>query len=522
MVLTVSGGLPVWTTSSSLNFWQRTLGALAPDQITNDLLIGGNSTASALVKFTGTTGGNSYVNTGNFGIGTTSPGYKLDVNGNTNITGTLAVSSTVNGLTLTPNGTGFSVAGGTTSKSLTVTGDTTLNGGGNTLSLTGNTTLAGGGHTLTLTANSSLNQDLLTTSSPTFANLTLNGNAQINGYATSSASLAVGYSSVTGGVGNGVFSGNLGIGTSTPAYKLDVNGSVSDYLASIYNSSTNAAAAGLSIRVDGSGNLLTLNNNGSDIVTISPTQATFNTPTSFTSSGDVSIAYDLNFTNPTANYVKSSAPLYIQAGETYNSSHLILGTYNKGNVIVDSEAFVTNHAATVSGQLSVGSSTVDPSTIGNFYLTNDQTYGKALAILNQTESQDIPTASASGTTVFTLDNSGNITTSGNVAVNGGSLTTTQTTANLFNTTATTLNVGGAATALTMGATTGTTTIRNATTALTGNATVGQTGITASGNAAGLTFSGTGTHSISASSGTLQLGAVTLNGAVAGGGRISLD
>jgi hypothetical protein len=41
--------------------------------------------------------------------------------------------------------------------------------------------------------------------------------------------------------------------------------------------------------------------------------------------------------------------------------------------------------------------------------------------------------------------SGNILTTGNVAVNGGTLSTTSTTANLFNTTATTLNIGGAAT-----------------------------------------------------------------------------
>jgi len=99
--------------------------------------------------------------------------------------------------------------------------------------------------------------------------------------------------------------------------------------------------------------------------------------------------------------------LYIIAGEPYNSSDLTLGTYNKGNVIVDSEALVTNYSATVSGQLVVGTSTA-PANIGNFYLTNSATFGKALAILNQTENQDILTASASGTTKFTLTNAGNI------------------------------------------------------------------------------------------------------------------
>ncbi|HTK04414.1 MAG TPA: tail fiber domain-containing protein [Candidatus Eisenbacteria bacterium] len=45
---------------------------------------------------------------------------------------------------------------------------------------------------------------------------------------------------------------------------------------------------------------------------------------------------------------------------------------------------------------------------------------------------------------------GNVTTSGDVAVNGADLTTTAATGNLFNTTATTVNVGGAATTMNVG------------------------------------------------------------------------
>ena len=48
----------------------------------------------------------------------------------------------------------------------------------------------------------------------------------------------------------------------------------------------------------------------------------------------------------------------------------------------------------------------------------------------------------------------------NLAIDGGSLVTDAVSANLFNTNATTLNIGGATTALTIGATSGTTTIRN--------------------------------------------------------------
>jgi hypothetical protein len=52
---------------------------------------------------------------------------------------------------------------------------------------------------------------------------------------------------------------------------------------------------------------------------------------------------------------------------------------------------------------------------------------------------------------------------GSITINGGSLQTSQTTFNLVNTTATTVNLAGAATSLIVGATTGVTEIRNATT-----------------------------------------------------------
>lgn len=71
-----------------------------------------------------------------------------------------------------------------------------------------------------------------------------------------------------------------------------------------------------------------------------------------------------------------------------------------------------------------------------------------------------------GNTVFTSD----------IAVNGGDVTTDQTTFNLINTNATTVNIAGAGTAVTIGATTGYTQIRNATTVTnTTNATSTNTG-----------------------------------------------
>lgn len=60
-----------------------------------------------------------------------------------------------------------------------------------------------------------------------------------------------------------------------------------------------------------------------------------------------------------------------------------------------------------------------------------------------------------------LSITGTISAGGDIAVNGGSLTTTQATANLFNATATTVNIAGAATAVNIGASTGTITLNNA-------------------------------------------------------------
>jgi uncharacterized protein YunC (DUF1805 family) len=62
----------------------------------------------------------------------------------------------------------------------------------------------------------------------------------------------------------------------------------------------------------------------------------------------------------------------------------------------------------------------------------------------------------------TLNATGAATLSSTLAVNGASLTTTQTTFNLVNATASTLNIGGAATALNIGASSGTLTIGNPT------------------------------------------------------------
>jgi len=220
---------------------------------------------------------------------------------------------------------------------------------------------------------------------------------------------------VTGAGPHYFSSGNVGMGTSSPSYNLHLTGTPDNYLGYFYNSGTTSSAGGLYLRTDGTGNILTVNYAGSDMFTVSSVQSAFNNPVSFNAADDVSLAYDLVFTNGTASYIKSASSLIFQSGEPFNSSDITLSTYNKGNVMIDSEALVTNYSATISSQLVVGTSAPTSSSFGNFFLTNSATFGKALAILNQTESQNIIAASSSGVAKF------NVTTTGNIQSAAGAL-----------------------------------------------------------------------------------------------------
>ncbi|MCL4354965.1 site-specific integrase, partial [Patescibacteria group bacterium] len=346
-------------TTVASNEWQRVLGALSPRNITDDVLLGASATSSALIKLSGTSGNNSWINTGNVGIGTTSPLEKFAVTGNATISGTLTVD------TIKPE-----------------TGALNLQykSGGNAWT-TGLTLLDNSGNVGIGTTAPTASLDLVTGASTT------------NGMNLTANSLTTGQGLYLSSTSTGLTTGNL--------------------MGLYWNPGSATTATGDLLSLDiGSlgtiGNIFNVKDNGSPVFSVSQTAATFNLPTTFTSAGDVSMAYDLLFTNPSASYIKSSAPLYLEAGETFNSSDLTLRTFNKGNVIVDSEAFVTNYAATVSGQFIAGTN-IAPANIGGSYFTNSSTFGKALMILNQTESQDIFTASASGVNKFSIANNGRLT-----------------------------------------------------------------------------------------------------------------
>ena len=91
--------------------------------------------------------------------------------------------------------------------------------------------------------------------------------------------------------------------------------------------------------------------------------------------------------------------------------------------------------------------------------------------INAENGLDVTTAdlTVGGASFFSVAQAtGNITTAGDLAVNGENMTSSTAAFNLLNATPTTLNIGGAATTVSLGAATGTTTINNATTVITGN------------------------------------------------------
>jgi hypothetical protein len=125
------------------------------------------------------------------------------------------------------------------------------------------------------------------------------------------------------------------------------------------------------------------------------------------------------------------------------------------------------------------------------------------------------TASSGNTSVAgTLNVTGNTTLTGDLAVNGSDITTTGSgTATVFNTNALTLNMGGAATAVAIGASTGTTTVNNALavtgdSTLTGDLAVNGGDITTTATTFNLVNATATTLSIGSAAATARLGATS--------------
>jgi len=157
--------------------------------------------------------------------------------------------------------------------------------------------------------------------------------------------------------------GDLGIGTATPSHRLQVvsggnavpsvgvYGYSSDQTADLLEVSKNVGATP-SFVIDSEGwvgigisaptGLLDVNNR----LVVSDQQVTMNVPLNLAAAGDISIASDLQFTSPTASYIKSYAPLYLQAGDSNHSYDLTLRAFNAGEVVSDAQLNLSNNRIT--------------------------------------------------------------------------------------------------------------------------------------------------------------------------------
>ncbi|GEM_PF-6904533 len=83
------------------------------------------------------------------------------------------------------------------------------------------------------------------------------------------------------------------------------------------------------------GDIFTVQDNGSDLFKVQQSGITSALPHAFTAAGDVSVAYDLVFTNQTASKIEAYGPLTIEGGESFENNDLTLKTYGTGALVVD-------------------------------------------------------------------------------------------------------------------------------------------------------------------------------------------
>jgi hypothetical protein len=260
---------------------------------------------------------------------------------------------------------------------------------------------------------------------------------------------------VTGNIVNGTSSVNVAASGNVTLFaagnatviSTDTGANITGYLTATGNITTTANFMGVlanttsSVAIPAAAGNVVITSAGNATATITGTGA--NITGHVTATGNITganLVGTLANGTSTISIVQNGAVTVSVAGSS-NASFDTNGLTITNDLDVDGNITTTMIAATLTNSIATSAS--------NVVLT------ATTANISAGSTADVVSVSATGVTTS------NVTTTGDVAINGGDLTTTATTFNLVNATATTLNIGGAATTVAIGAATGTTTIGNA-------------------------------------------------------------
>jgi hypothetical protein len=460
-----------------------------------------NTTATTVNAF----GAGTTVNIG-AGTGTTNIKNNLDVDGDVNIDGgDLTVS--------------------TASFNLVNTTATTVNafGAGTTISIGA----AGGNGTLTVkNDNTVLDGDLqikggdLTTDQTTF-NL-LNTTATAVNFAGAATTLEIGAATGTTNINN-----NLDIDGDVNIDGGDLTVSTTTFnLANTTATTVNFAGAGTTISIGSATGTTTVNHN---LTVTTDLQVNGNTTLGNSVTVDTTaINGILTNTIPdnigTALNITEGSNSYITVGTLNGSETVTFGTLPRlivsnitnstdkdtGALVIEGGVGIEKNLNVgldvgVSGSITVGG---DLAVNGGDITSTATTFNLLNATVTTLNVGGASTATNIGAATGTTTVGNDLVVTGDVQVKGGDLTTDQTTFNLLNTTATSVNAFGAGTAISIGAATGATTINNATTTLTGSANINGGTLATNQTTFNLVNATATTVNFAGAATTLEIGAAT--------------
>jgi len=274
---------------------------------------------------------------------------------------------------------------------------------------------------------------------------------------------------------------------------LNVNGGDISTSATTFNVANTTAT---SVRLGGAATDLMLGattgtttiRNALQVTGLTSTDGTFTANVAVNGGGITTTNTIFTIANTTATTLSLGGAANVNIGSTSGNT-----TINSANTVLTGKLFVNG------GDINTTSATF---TLANTTATT----------LNIGGAANVNIGATSGNTVIRSANAsitGNTIIDGDLAVNGGDITTSATTFTVANSTATTLSIGGAA-SVTIGATTGNTTIRNAGTVISGDLFVSGGDIVGTTASLNLVNTVTTTLEIGGAATTLNLGAATGN------------